>query len=404
MILAEIMDAMKTQLQARIASWSYEEAQWFEVAAAGDPEPRSQWAVMIEELGQRYDQNAHQTSADIGFEITWVCPGEEIDRFIFHSSLDEDGMQRAIWNLNFEGLMPRIEGSSDVIYTDVDVGNTETPIPIAMRTVVLRWEFDFSDAREFPASDIPSSLPVLTADLADAWGITIMRSTNIMYLTEGTPLNFAEAEIHSFDLNTNDRRMSEISAGIITASFHHGLDNDGVHLFSLGDGGTRGTWSLNKIDPSLNTLIATKDLGAGNFTGVHVYGPSNNFVSVSEHYGAGTRYHVFHTSDLSEADDQDLTVSFGSAWGCISLGRFSYDVVAATLVCTYLGERRYDLDINLGGFRTQWRDIAIRGETELIVSGVESVEGGDRGILRAFPIPDEVQREYRRHLAALPTG
>ena len=151
-LLMEIMDEMKSQLERQIAAWEYPEAAWIEVARAGDPQPMSAWAIFIEEVSQRFDQNAGQTSADIGFEVEFIVPAEEEERFVFHSSLDEDGIMRAIWNLRMPGdALARIAGDSEVLYTEIDVPNAAEPARVFARRVVCRWEYDFSDAREHPA-------------------------------------------------------------------------------------------------------------------------------------------------------------------------------------------------------------------------------------------------------------
>ena len=395
MILNEIMTEMKTQLQNQIASWQSDESELFEVAVAGEPEPMSNYFVTIQESGQIYDQNSQQTSADIGFELIWGIPAVEQDRFVWHSSLDENGIQRAIWNLRINNRLPRIEGESMVMYSQQPRPGSKEMENVCMRNVELRWEFNFADARKYPISDVPINLPVLPPDLSDIYGIKFFEAENILYLTEGNPSSAAEADIHSYDFSMTppERREQEISAGISADDFHRALEGEGDFLFSISDESTRGSWALHRINRKLNVQTHRRDLGDGDFTALYVFGDNKEFVGVAEHYGSGTRWHTFMAADLEPVDDDsDDVAGFGFSSGGIDLGHFGYDIVNCTAICQDFqngNQRRLDLDVYLGGFRIQWRDMTKRGNN-LLVSGVESTENGNVGILKEFPIPSEV--------------
>ena len=238
--------------------------------------------------------------------------------------------------------------------------------------------------------------PVLGADLSDVWGITI--AGDILFLNEGTPTTIAESDVHSFDLTTNERRTEEISAGISQVQYHRGMDNDdGTHLFLVDDDGSRGTWHLNKIELATNTLLATRDLGAGAHTGCAVYGDSNEFVVVAVDRGSTTDFKSFNTSDLSDAAGQNFTETFGEVAGTIIIGEYAYDVVGSTAISTDDDGRRRDLDINLDGFRIQWHDLARRNDYLWVSGTQDNGDGTSTGIIKAFQLPAEI-------LAAVPSA
>ena len=263
-------------------------------------------------------------------------------------------------------------------------------------SVEYAWlRFDYDMYVNAPAAvEEPSFLPVLPSDLSDVWGIKAFLDEQILYLTEGSPTSQAEADIHSYDLSVSppERRSEEVSAGVSSSDYRRGLDGFADFLYSVTDEGTRGTWALHKIDRKQNLQTARANLGAGNFTGCWVFA-NGTMVGVSEHHGGGTRYHIFNTSDLSPASTPTLDVQFGAAAGGVDIGQYAYDIVGSTAICIF-GEtltRRFDLDIYLGGFRVQWRDLTRYGD-KLIASGVESSPNGVRGVLEAFDIPAEILR------------
>ena len=114
--------------------------------------PRSPWAVILEETGQEFgeDGNLRQSAVSVRFEITWTCPADRMDRFLFHSSPDEDGLQRAIWNLRWEGKLPTALGDSEVEMGEWELGDDSAPLPVATRSVSLIMGVNFADSRNHP--------------------------------------------------------------------------------------------------------------------------------------------------------------------------------------------------------------------------------------------------------------
>ena len=106
--------------------------------------------------------------------------------------------------------------------------------------------------------------------------------------------------------------------------------------------------------------------------------------------GSTTDFRVFATADLVEDVDEAWEDVFGEVAGTISIGRFAYDVIGSTAICTTETAHRPDLDIYLGGFRTQWHDLARRNDY-LWVSGTRNNgDGTISGVIEAFKLPAEV--------------
>ena len=116
------------------------------------PFPRSPWNVILEETGQSNEESTgKQTAIVITIEITWMCPADRADRFLFHSSPDEDGIQRAIWNLRWQNKLPLALGDSNVEYGDWGLSEDDAPVPVAARNIEIKLHINFPDSRNFPA-------------------------------------------------------------------------------------------------------------------------------------------------------------------------------------------------------------------------------------------------------------
>ena len=147
-VLADLLSQWKGDLEREIARW---DADPFQVAIQGEPAPRSAWMVTLEETGMEFgDSTSKQTAIAFKFEIFFCCPADRMERFLFHSSPDEDGMMRAIWNLRADGRLPTAIGDSDVELGEWSFAEDDSPLPVASRTITLSLEINFPDSRSHP--------------------------------------------------------------------------------------------------------------------------------------------------------------------------------------------------------------------------------------------------------------
>lgn len=150
--LYDVLSQWKGDLEREIARWNEDP---FAVVMQGDPMPRSPWSVILEETGQEFigeagESNMRQTAVNVRFEITWTCPADKMDRFLFHSSPDEDGLQRAIWNLRWEDNLPTALGDSEVEMGEWELPEDHAPLPVAIRRMTLTMGVNFVDSRSHP--------------------------------------------------------------------------------------------------------------------------------------------------------------------------------------------------------------------------------------------------------------
>ena len=338
--------------------------------------------VIAVQEGEDEDIAGETMNYELDVEVHFgLNAGAELDK---HREGVAGGLYDALENLdtNFCTIIPQSVSAGK---REVDLGEEAVGVYLYVSVACEMW-VDVGE-EVLPADAVP---PVLPADLSDIWGITIM--SDILYLTEGTPTTIAESDIHSYDLTDNTRRSVEISAGIHLTQHHRGLDNDGAHLYLVDDDGTRGTWVLNKVEIATNTLLATADLGAGAHTGCAVSGANGEFVSVAVDRGSTTDFKVFNTADLSVAADAAFSETFGEVAGTIWIAGYAYDVVGATAICTDDNGRRGDLDIDLGGFRIQWHDLARRNDYLWVSGTQDNGDGTVAGLIKAFNLPPEVIR------------
>ena len=231
--------------------------------------------------------------------------------------------------------------------------------------------------------------PALGATMHDVWGIAVDEENKRLYLTQGNADTLAAAAIHVYDLTTNQETTS-LTAGAVAGQFRRGLEYANGHLFLIDDQTTRGTWTLLKIDVSTDTIVASADLGSGEFTGVSAYGDNKEWITVSAREGAGTNYRVYAASDLTRhQDEEDTTIQPGYVAGMIDIGDYYYDIVGSTAFAYGPDGRMEEFDIFLGGFRVQWRG-ATRWGSIMWVAGIRFTSEGQIGIIQPFAIPSQI--------------
>ena len=285
-------------------------------------------------------------------------------------ALDADGMAMQVWEYRAALAM----------------GTTATPEPEVL-----------------PADAIP---PTLDTSLNDVWGISV--DGDILYLTEGSPSTVEESEIHSYDLTDNTRRTSEISAGITQAQHHRGLTVVDGYAMLVDDDGTRGSWVLNIINATSNTLVATRDLGVGDFTGCCFIFTGLQTIAVAKDNGTTTSFDEFNfdfsTFAASDTANLDRAID-GEVAGMTALGAtvpYVYMIVGSTAICVEakpsigsisfveLSERVPRFDIDLGRFRVQWHDCTRRGNYLWVSGTQDNGDGTSTGLIEAFKLPQEI--------------
>lgn len=383
------------QLRETVESWKLPKNEHIFVGSFGDKMTNLP-KVVVEATGITSGGLQWTDKISVGMHFSILFPYNQYGKYRLHRDpTNTEGLLRAILELEKDGL--RMD------FGDLDrIGHEDNPMN--PKTVDQVWSAHIEGYRTYqiprsatfrePAVNDPRYPPDMS-DFEDLWGIAVEEDTDILYFTQGNPGSAEDADIHSIDLTTNDRRMPEISAGVVAGQFHHGLEAKGVFLWNVVDGGPagRGQWYLHSLNSSNNTLLRNLLLGYGTYTGAALFEENGEeYVSVSEDYGSGTR-HVPVPVDLRSpllGGDTWVSMSGEAAGAVIINNRYRYDIVGSTAICFDRRMRRPHEDIYLGpDHRTQWHDCTRRGNY-LWVSGTHDDGSQVRSLISSFRIPDSV--------------
>ena len=280
-----------------------------------------------------------------------------------------------------------------------DFSFSEQQITIGPKTSLI-WNLERTVSVEIPPAETTQTLlpvvnnpaypPRLPADWHDIWGIEIISGSDVLYLAESSPRTIAEAEIHSIDLTTNDRRISELSAGISQQTHHRSITSDDRYLYTINlEIPSRFQPRLSKLDPANNTRLASV-VTTASADAIRIFGPNKEFIAANVDEGATTRWEAYNTSDLSRNEAEDFTEEAGPVSGSCAAGDYFYDIVGCWAMCfDSEHERQRGLDIALGGNRTHWRDATIR-EDHLWVAGESFAADTPVGFIGSFRLPKVV--------------
>ena len=380
------------QLRDVIQGWNLSDEEHISVGSYGDKLNRLP-RVHVEATGMTSGGLQWTDKFEFGMHFAVFFPMTQYEKYRLHRDpTNEQGLLRAILELEYQGSRMNFEDLDPIGFED---------IPAKLKGSVEQvWSMHIEGFRTYgiprsatyrtPQPDDPRYPPTLPADMHDAWGIAADNANNILYLSQGSSLTEEESKIHTYDLLTNDRRSQEIAAGAAIGQYRRGMEYADGFLYVVADSTTRGTWNLQKIDVSTDTLVATADLGSGEFTGVSAYGDNLEWISVGERVGAGTHYRVYAASDLARhQSEEDDSLATGYSAGMVDLANYWYDIIGSTAIAYNDNGRSPFVDIYLGDFRTQWRGATVR-KNYLWVTGVYDDGAGEKDLIGSFRIPDEV--------------